>query len=39
MRQKIEAVPGYEAVKAAADVIVLLRLIKRLMHIYQSHKY
>ena len=39
MRQKIKADPGYKAVKAVADVISLLCLIKRLMYIYQSYKY
>ena len=39
MRQKIKANPGYKAVKAVADVISLLCLIKRLMYIYQSYKY
>ena len=39
MRQKLEAEPGYESVKAEADVIGILRLIKRLMYNYQSHKY
>ena len=39
MHQKLEAYPAYEVVEAAADVIGLLRLIKRLMYNYQSHKY
>ena len=39
MCQKLEAEPGYKAVEAASDIIVLLRLIKRLMYNYQNHKY
>ena len=39
MRQKLKAEPGYEAVKAATNVIDLLRLIKRLIYNYQIREY
>ena len=39
MRQKLKAEPGYEAVKAATNVIDLLRPIKMLIYNYQIYKY
>ena len=39
LRQKLEAEMTYEAIKQESDTFKLIKLIRKLMYNYQSHKY